>query len=312
MYFGIEKHRTTAGAAIPDTDYAVNNIYFDGVRIAAVIPGGDARYYLTDQVDSVKTVVDDDGLPVSRMEYLPYGDTWFTDGDKNNAPKYNSQELDKETNFYYYNARHYNAEVSRFVTPDTVIDGEFDTQGWNRYAYVKGNPVIYKDPTGHFIPLIPAAAAVVGVLYTILTTPREKGDTDKETGQDNPNVGDTDQEYGERFVKNVITDAAMGKVVDEIGKVSKCIISKLASKEKNIIKNAPNKYEHYSRGRGKQLNIEYKDSLISSVEKKAKISEKIATGTKEEFKGKLSVDELDKNANEMTSKAEIDVTKKRF
>jgi len=30
-----------------------------------------------------------------------------------------------------------------------VIDGEYSTQGWNRFSYCKGNPVKYKDPTGH-------------------------------------------------------------------------------------------------------------------------------------------------------------------
>ena len=35
------------------------------------------------------------------------------------------------------------------VTADTVIDGENSTQGWNRYSYVRNNPIIYKDPTGH-------------------------------------------------------------------------------------------------------------------------------------------------------------------
>jgi len=83
------------------------------------------------------------------MEYLPYGETWFKEGDDRFAPKYNSQELDRESGYYFYNARHYDPEICRFVTADTVIDGEFDTQGWNRYSYCKNNPIRFKDPTGH-------------------------------------------------------------------------------------------------------------------------------------------------------------------
>jgi RHS repeat-associated protein len=153
MYFGLERQLDNGGRVIRDTTYAVNNVYLNGVRIAAVLPNGSARYYLTDQVDSVKVVVDDDGLPVTRFEYLPYGETWFTEEktglEEEHNPKFNSQELDKETGYYFYNARHYDPEIGRFVTGDTVIDGEGDTQGWNRFSYVKGNPVRYKDPTGH-------------------------------------------------------------------------------------------------------------------------------------------------------------------
>ncbi|WP_445992842.1 RHS repeat-associated core domain-containing protein [Leptospira wolffii] len=66
------------------------------------------------------------------------------------APKYNSQELDRETNFYFYNARYYDPEIGRFTSADSVIDGNDDTQGWNRFSYVKGNPVLFRDPTGHW------------------------------------------------------------------------------------------------------------------------------------------------------------------
>ena len=74
-YMGLEVQKDDQGQEIPDSYSVSNNVYLNGVRIAVVVPTGESLYYLTDQVDSVKVVVDDAGLAVSRMEYKPYGET---------------------------------------------------------------------------------------------------------------------------------------------------------------------------------------------------------------------------------------------
>lgn len=61
---------------LEETYNVINNIYLSGVRIAAMVPTGEAAHFHTDQVDSVKVVTNDYGNVVSQMEYLPYGETW--------------------------------------------------------------------------------------------------------------------------------------------------------------------------------------------------------------------------------------------
>ncbi|EMO45820.1 hypothetical protein LEP1GSC187_2821 [Leptospira santarosai str. ZUN179] len=54
---------------------SVNNVYLNGVRIAAMNEAGALAYYLTDQVDSVSHVLDDEGNTLSQIQYQPYGET---------------------------------------------------------------------------------------------------------------------------------------------------------------------------------------------------------------------------------------------
>uniref|UniRef100_UPI0009E3559E RHS repeat domain-containing protein n=1 Tax=Leptospira interrogans TaxID=173 RepID=UPI0009E3559E len=128
---------------------SVNNVYLNGVRIAALNEAGALAYYLTDQVDSVSTVLDDEGNTLSLMQYLPYGETFVQRGDLNFSPKFNSQELDRESGFYFFNARYYDPGIARFTSADTLIPDEYNSQAWNRFAYVYNNPIGAKDPTGH-------------------------------------------------------------------------------------------------------------------------------------------------------------------
>ncbi len=122
MYFGMELIGESG------TLNSVANIYHNGLRIAAVAQNGAKVWYLQDQVDSVKLVMGSAGQILSRAEYLPYGETFVQKGDEDFAPKYNSQELDRETNYYFYNARYYDPQIARFTSADTIIDGEGSSQ----------------------------------------------------------------------------------------------------------------------------------------------------------------------------------------
>jgi len=59
------------------------------------------------------------------------------------------QEYDIETGLYFYKARYYNPALGRFVQPDTFVQNIGDPQSYNRYAYVRNNPLKYTDPSGH-------------------------------------------------------------------------------------------------------------------------------------------------------------------
>ncbi len=48
----------------------------------------------------------------------------------------------------YMHYRYYGSTMGRFLKPDNV-DGNPRSPSWNMYAYVRGNPISFNDPTGH-------------------------------------------------------------------------------------------------------------------------------------------------------------------
>jgi RHS repeat-associated protein len=116
--------------------------------------GNQLKFYHGDHLGS-STLVTNDGNVVHRAAYYPYGEK--PDGTERLdtasfpfkfKPKYQFNFKEKEDpadgGFYDYGARLYNPRTGRFLSADSAT-----ADGYNRYAYVRDNPLRFRDPNGH-------------------------------------------------------------------------------------------------------------------------------------------------------------------
>ena len=90
------------------------------------------------------------GTVIQRFEYLPWGQEAFAlNPNQTYDPRFTGQEYDIETGLYFYKAQYYNPALGRFIQPDSIVPDPTDPQSYNRYAYVRNNPLKYTDPSGH-------------------------------------------------------------------------------------------------------------------------------------------------------------------
>ena len=112
-------------------------------------------YYQRNLLGDVVAIYDIAGTKITEYAYDAYGNCTFTYGYGNefsriNPIRYRGYYLDRETNLYYLNARYYNPEWRRFLSPDdsSYLDPQ-NVNGLNLYAYCYNDPVNYCDPSGH-------------------------------------------------------------------------------------------------------------------------------------------------------------------
>jgi RHS repeat-associated protein len=109
-------------------------------------------YYHANHLGSVNVVTDDKERVTARRDYRPYGEShdWSgaQAGPRELLNTFQGQKFDDQTGLYYFKARHYDAELGRFMSADTVVTDINDPRTLHRYAFEGGNPVNYIDPTG--------------------------------------------------------------------------------------------------------------------------------------------------------------------
>jgi RHS repeat-associated protein len=123
--------------------------YAGGTRIA-MRQGSTVNYLLGDHLGSTSITANSSGGLFAELRYKPWGEERYTNGVTTPTRRqYTGQIKDAEIGLYFYNARYYSSALGRFLSADTLVPSPSDPQSWNRFSYVRNQPLKYIDPSGH-------------------------------------------------------------------------------------------------------------------------------------------------------------------
>ena len=110
---------------------------------------GTLYYMLKDHLGSANVITNASGATIGEARYYPYGETRLATGSMFTDKLFTGQREMTGLGIYHYGARFYSPKLGRFLSADTIIPNAANPQDFNRYSYVRNNPVRYIDPTGY-------------------------------------------------------------------------------------------------------------------------------------------------------------------
>jgi len=165
------------------TDYVGNIIYENGALKEILLPEGYYKdgtfyYYLKDHLGNNRVTINSSGTVVEKSHYYPSGARFFPESTSNSsalAYRYNGKEMEAMNglNQMDYGARRRFSWAPIWTVVDPLAEIDYSV---SPYAYCKGNPVIFIDPTGMTVELPqPTTSVFIGPNGTIIEH-RDDGD----------------------------------------------------------------------------------------------------------------------------------------
>jgi len=139
---------------VEGTDETVKKYYAIGMQQIAVrtIEGASdtLNWILTDHLSSASVIANADGTLVSEVKYSAFGEIRYQSGSLPTKYQFTGQLSQmEEIGLYHYGARFYDPALSHFISADTIVPSARNVRDFNRYAYVRYNPLVYVDPSGN-------------------------------------------------------------------------------------------------------------------------------------------------------------------
>ncbi|MGE4169618.1 MAG: RHS repeat domain-containing protein [Candidatus Margulisiibacteriota bacterium] len=147
------------GLATSNT-YEVKYLYSGNQKLAMIRTenGQEKTYYFINNAQGTPVImIDTNNMVVSKINLDEFGNLGPSIKLNANSHEinYTGKKRDPETGLYYFNQRHYDPEIGRFLTEDPA------GQCLNPYLYAANSPLVYVDPDGEFfqflIPLFVSA-----------------------------------------------------------------------------------------------------------------------------------------------------------
>lgn len=136
------------------TSFAIAEDYiYDNTGLLGTVSAAGRRHAHRDHLGTIRLITDDAGRRLAEHAYYPFGtELQLAPENPEDRMKFTGHERDtipgEIHTLDYMHARYYSASMGRFMAVDPADGESHQPQSWNRYAYVRNNPVIFTDPTG--------------------------------------------------------------------------------------------------------------------------------------------------------------------
>jgi len=154
--------------------HRIRHIYLGKLLVASQrIQGASMKpaYFVADHHGTILVATNAAGAAIAQQRYSPFGAALEPAPDLDH---YLGRERDAETGLLHLGARQYAPAIGRFTSPDWyVLENPGRParmpQGYNVYSYALNNPLVFKDPSGLFIPILIGAVIAIAYIAAVAT-----------------------------------------------------------------------------------------------------------------------------------------------